>query len=485
MLFNSISFVLFFPLVTLGFFLLPHRYRWFWLLIASCGFYMAFVPVYILILGGTILIDYFAGIWIEKSEGKKRKWFLVLSLVANIGVLAFFKYWNFLNENLTELLGLFSKENPIPNLKILLPIGLSFHTFQAMSYTIEIYRGNQKAEKHFGIYSLYVMFFPQLVAGPIERPQNMLHQFHEKKRFDAQKAAEGLQLMLWGIFKKVVIADRLGIYVNEVYKNPDAHHGIPVLLAVFFFAIQIYCDFSGYSNIAIGAARVMGFDLMTNFNLPFISKSVTEFWRRWHISLSTWFNDYLYTPFVLNRRDWGMPAIVLGLLLTFFISGLWHGAAWTFVFYGLLQGFAIVYELLTKKWRKNLSKKTPVWIYNRLSVILTFSFVAFSLIFFRAKTFASALQVIKNIGMKNADLSAITQPFGNGDLHTNSFELLISFLMLFVLYFVQYFERKSSLIQIASGLKRPVRWSIYYAFLLLIIFFGVFANRQDFIYFQF
>lgn len=485
MLFNSISFVIFFPLVTMGFFLLPHRYCWFWLLIASCAFYMAFVPVYILILGGTILVDYFAGIWIEKSEGKKRKRFLILSLVANIGVLAFFKYWNFLNENLTDLLGLFKAGNPIPNLEILLPIGLSFHTFQAMSYTIEVYRGNQKAEKHFGLYALYVMFYPQLVAGPIERPQNILHQFREKKTFDAQKVAEGLQLMLWGIFKKVVIADRLGIYVNQVYSHADSYHGAAVFLAIFFFAMQIYCDFSGYSNIAIGAARVMGFDLVTNFNLPYLSKSVTEYWRRWHMSLTTWFNDYLYTPFVLNRRDWGMAAVVLGLLLTFFISGLWHGAAWTFICFGLMHGLAVVYELLTKKWRKNLSKKVPAWIYNRISVLLTFSFVAFSLIIFRARTFETALTIIHHLGFSRNSLAQLTQPFGTGDLHSNTVELLVSFLMLFILYAVQYFEKQKSLTEQTASLKRPVRWGIYYAFLLLIIFFGVFANRQDFIYFQF
>src|ERR1044072_3532769 len=206
MLFNSIAFVIFFPLVTAVYFLLPHRFRWMWLLGASCWFYMAFVPVYILILGGTIVVDYFAGLWISGSQGRKRKLLLALSIICNVGVVAFFKYWNFLNENLTELFGLFSANNPVPFLKILLPIGLSFHTFQAMSYTIEVYRGNQEPERHFGIYALYVMFYPQLVAGPIERPQNMLHQFHRKKHFTYDNLVAGLKLMAWGFFKKVVIA---------------------------------------------------------------------------------------------------------------------------------------------------------------------------------------------------------------------------------------------------------------------------------------
>jgi D-alanyl-lipoteichoic acid acyltransferase DltB (MBOAT superfamily) len=256
---------------------------------------MYFLPVYILILGFTIVVDYFAGIYIAQSEGRRRKMFLTASLIANIGVLAFFKYYNFLNFNISQLLGSFGYKDPIPHLDILLPVGLSFHTFQAMSYTIEVYRGHQKPEKHFGIYALYVMFYPQLVAGPIERPQHMLHQFHEKKQFNYDRVVQGLRIMLWGFFKKIVVADRLAIYVDAVYNNAHFHSGISMWMATWFFGFQIYCDFSGYSDIAIGAAKVMGYDLMTNFKRPlFNSKSVQEFWQRWHISLMTWFRDYLY-----------------------------------------------------------------------------------------------------------------------------------------------------------------------------------------------
>ncbi|MGZ3884299.1 MAG: MBOAT family O-acyltransferase, partial [Bacteroidia bacterium] len=302
MLFNSLAFLAFFPVVTALYFLLPHKIRWFLLLVASCFFYMFFKPVYILILFGTIIIDYYAGIKLEETaDKKKKKLFLVLSLVANIGVLVVFKYYNFINTNITDLLSAFGAHNPIPFLKILLPIGLSFHTFQAMSYTIEIYRGNQKAERHFGIYSLYVMFYPQLVAGPIERPQNVMHQFHETHRFDYTDVSAGLKLMLWGFFKKVVIADRLAIGVDEVYDHVHSYSGIALIMATVFFAIQIYCDFSGYSDIALGTARVMGFRLMTNFNRPYASRSVSEFWSRWHISLSSWFRDYLYIPLGGNR----------------------------------------------------------------------------------------------------------------------------------------------------------------------------------------
>lgn len=301
MLFNSFHFVFFFIIVTTLYFLLPHKYRWMVLLASSCYFYMAFIPIYILILGFTIIVDYFAGIWIEKSENKKRKLFLIASLIANIGVLAVFKYFNFLNDNLSIFLNNLGYENTIPRLGILLPIGLSFHTFQAMSYTIEVYRGHQKAERHFGIYSLYVMFYPQLVAGPIERPQNLLHQFKEKHYFEYERVVEGLKLMLWGLFMKLVVADRLAIYVDAVYNNTENHSGPTFILATIFFAIQIYCDFAGYSNIAIGSAKVMGFKLMTNFKRPYFSKNISEFWSRWHISLSTWFRDYLYIPLGGNR----------------------------------------------------------------------------------------------------------------------------------------------------------------------------------------
>lgn len=277
MLFNSIHFFLFFIVVTPLYFLSPQKFKWVLLLVASCYFYMVFVPVYILILGFTIVIDYFAGILLEKTVGKKRKYWLIASLIANIGVLAVFKYYNFLNNNLSEFLSSIGYHNIVPNLSILLPIGLSFHTFQAMSYTIEVYRGHQKAERHFGIYSLYVMFYPQLVAGPIERPQNLLHQFYEKHEFNYERVVEGLKLMLWGLFMKLVIADRLAIYVNAVYNNVGQHSGKTLALATIFFAFQIYCDFAGYSNMAIGAARVMGFKLMTNFNRPYFSRSISEF----------------------------------------------------------------------------------------------------------------------------------------------------------------------------------------------------------------
>ena len=268
MLFNSWQFFIFFPVVTTLYFIIPHKYRWFLLLTASCVFYAAFVPAYLLILGATIIVDYVAGIFIEKNNGKRRLFYLVISIVANVGVLAFFKYFNFFNDSVVSLAHFIGWNYPIGSLKILLPIGLSFHTFQAMSYTIEVYRGHQKAERNLGIYALYVMFYPQLVAGPIERPQNMIHQFYEKHYFEYQRVVDGLKVMAWGLFKKAVIADRLSILVDQVYNNPTEFSGFPLILATVLFAFQIYCDFSGYSDMAIGAAQVMGFKLMDNFNRP-------------------------------------------------------------------------------------------------------------------------------------------------------------------------------------------------------------------------
>jgi alginate O-acetyltransferase complex protein AlgI len=396
MLFNSFEFLVFFPIVTMLYYVLPHKLRWGMLLAASCAFYMFFIPKYILILFFTILIDYVAGIMIEKS-GRHKKAFLVISIIANVGVLAFFKYFNFFNDNVKELADLIGWNYSVKGLEFILPIGLSFHTFQAMSYTIEVYRGNQKAERNIGIYSLYVMFYPQLVAGPIERPQNILHQFYEKHDFNYEAVKNGLLLMGWGLLKKVVVADRLAEFVNPVFNNPHQYQGYQLIIATVFFLFQIYCDFSGYSDIALGSARVMGFKLMTNFNFPFASRSVTEFWRRWHISLSTWFNDYVFTPMITSLRDWGKFAIAFGLFITFFLSGFWHGAGWNFIIYGCMHGLALIYEFYTKKQRKKLFSKLPDIVNNNLSILFTLIFVGISWIFFRAQNATEGFYIITHL----------------------------------------------------------------------------------------
>jgi len=455
------------------------------LLLASCIFYMTFIPVYILILALTIVVDYFAGIYIEKSQGHRRKVFLTASIIANVGALAFFKYFNFLNGNMAELARLIHWNYPIGALDIILPIGLSFHTFQAMSYTIEVYRGKQKAERHFGIYSLYVMFYPQLVAGPIERPQNLIHQFREHHKFDYVDVTEGLKQMTWGLFKKVVIADRLAISVNQVYANPMLYHGLPSILATIFFAFQIYCDFSGYSDIALGAAKVMGFKLMQNFNKPYFSGSISEFWKRWHISLSTWFRDYLYIPLGGSRVvKWRWQ---FNLLIVFLLSGFWHGANWTYVVWGALNGFYLTFSVRTEKARKRFVSFIGLDGHPRthklIRVVITFSLICVAWVFFRAKDIQTALYILRHfsdafIGFPGGGWFRDSVYFLNG---FGRAAYLVVFLIVAVEFALMRYGRPINSLLQRSAL---IRWGIYYALGFGILLFGVFDNSQ-FIYFQF
>lgn len=486
MLFNSFEFLVFFPLVTVLFFALPHRMRWLLLLTASCIFYMYFIPVYILILFGTIVIDYFAGLYLEDTlEPRRKKLYLAASVVANVGVLAVFKYYNFFLDNINDAWGLLNGHpTALRYLGIALPIGLSFHTFQAMSYTFEVYYGRQKAERHFGIYALYVMFYPQLVAGPIERPQNILHQFHEKKVLDYNRLREGLSMMLWGMFKKVVIADNLAGMVNMAYDNPDQANPVALILASYFFAIQIYCDFSGYSDIAIGAARVMGYDLMENFRTPYVSQSIREFWSRWHISLSTWFRDYLYIPLGGNRAS--KPRWMFNLFIVFLISGIWHGANWTYVIWGALHGlylmFAIIKDDLFEK--SGLAKTGESGWIKPINVIITFHLALIAWVFFRANTVHDAFTVFRRLseadfslqGLRNALVYFSGTPNNIGNQVYNLF-MAVAFLC------IDPVMDKIAKRRIA--ISQPVfRYALYSAILAGIILFGFFGEVQ-FIYFQF
>ncbi len=476
MLFNSFHFVVFFGIVTLLYFALAHKWRWGWLLLASCYFYMAFVPVYLLILAFTIAVDYAAGLLIERAQGTRRKLWLLISLVANIGVLVFFKYYGFLYSNAGWLAEQLHGSNPLPALSILLPIGLSFHTFQAMSYTIEVYRGHQPAEKHFGIYALYVMFYPQLVAGPIERPQNLLPQFRELHVFDADRVFSGLKLMVWGLFKKLVIADRLGIYVDSAYNYHEQSSGVSLLLATFFFSFQIYCDFSGYTDIAIGAARVMGFNLMTNFRRPLLARSTADHWRRWHISLSTWFRDYVYFPMGGSRVK--IPRMYVNLMVVFLISGLWHGANWTFVIWGGLNGLYVVLGHITRRPRHWCWSLTGIPRHHRLDtffqIIITFSLIAFSRVFFRSENLDQALSIFRKMaGM-------------GGSLADESVTMLLY--AFFAVGFLLAVECRREFLpdRFSLSLHRLplVRQAWYAVLVLLILLVGVYDGGQ-FIYFQF
>lgn len=439
---------------------------------------MAFIPAYILILFFVITIDYIAGITIANAQGQRRKLFLLLSLAGNIGVLAIFKYFNFLNANLAGLAGAIGWNYPIPMLDLILPIGLSFHTFQSMSYTIEVYRGRYPAEKHPGIFALYVMFYPQLVAGPIERPYNLLPQLHRAQHFDYQRVTDGLKLMAWGFFKKLVIADRIADFVNPIYNHPTEHHGFALILATALFAYQIYCDFSGYSDIAIGSAQVMGFKLMQNFNRPYYAKSIGEFWRRWHISLSSWFRDYLYIPLGGNR----VPAWrhYFNVMTVFLISGLWHGANWTFVIWGGLHGAYLLIETWTESARAQFIRAIGLSKFpNALKLVqvtITFALVSLAWIFFRANSLNDAMYIAAHL---------ITPDVLN---LANVFTFLnmtkVALAAIIVLEIVQLVQRRGSLRAMIAAQPTWVRWAAYYLLVMSILLFGKFAE-QKFIYFQF
>lgn len=477
MLFNSLEFLFFFPVVTTLYFVLPHAARWSLLLIASCAFYMAFIPQYVLILFLTITIDYAAGIFIERTPNRRlKRIYLVVSLVATVLVLAVFKYFNFLNENVARIAQLLHWNYGIENLKIILPIGLSFHTFQSMSYVIEVYRGNQKAEKHYGIYALYVMFYPQLVAGPIERPQNLLPQFRERHAFDYTRVTNGLKLMAFGFFKKVVIADSLATVTAPVFTTPTDYAGHPLIIAILLFTFQIFCDFSGYSDIAIGSAQVMGFKLMENFNRPYASASIAEYWRRWHISLSTWFKDYVYIPLGGSRVS--RPRLYFNLFVTFLISGLWHGANWTYVIWGAMNGLYIIVSNITEPLRTSIADRMGISSFPRLQrawrVVFTFCLISFGWIFFCARSIGDSIYMLTHLFDGFVGRSTYTHLVVPGP----------ALLFILVLELVQYAHRDRGTRALYAHKPAVVRWSFYYAMVLCILIFGS-STEQKFIYFQF
>lgn len=479
MLFNSFEFAAFFLVVTVLHYTLPHRFRWLMLLVASCAFYVAFVPIYIFILFTTIIIDYVAAFYIDKSTGLKARIFLTISILSTCLVLFVFKYFDFFAANVDAFARLIHWNYSLAALHLILPIGLSFHTFQSLSYVVEVYRKKQKVERHFGIYALYVMFYPQLVAGPIERPQNLLHQFREKHAFDSEQVRSGLLLMAWGFFKKLVIADRLALYVNYVFANPKEFHGFTLAVGLVFFAYQIYCDFSGYSDIARGCARVMGFRLMLNFDRPYSARSISEFWRRWHISLSTWFRDYVYIPLGGSRTTtW---KLYRNLLIVFGVSGLWHGANWTFLLWGLLNGIYLIVEIATTGLRERIYGKigcvgNEFWL-AAVQICVTFGLTLFAWTLFRANTLSDAFHVWGNLW----DLSSRQSVTDGGFRYEDWF---IALFAIALLEFVEYLQRRFHASSQLFTSPTVMRWGAYYALASVLVLFGVF-NKSTFIYFQF
>ncbi len=491
MLFNSIEFLIFFPTVVLLYFLIPFRFRWLLLLIASYWFYMAWRVDYAIILVISTLIDYACGIGMSRysdEERHKRKPWLWLSLFSNLGILFTFKYYNFFNGAATDLANLLGVSYAAPAFELLLPMGISFYTFQTMSYSIDVYYGRIKAEKHLGIFALFVTFFPQLVAGPIERAGNLLDQLKVKHEFSYARVVSGLQLMAWGFFKKIVIADNLAELVNQVYNNPTEYDGFSLVLATIFFAFQIYCDFSGYSDIAIGSAQVMGFTLMENFRRPYFSKSIKEFWGRWHISLSTWFRDYLYIPLGGNRVvKWRW---YYNIFIVFLVSGLWHGANWTFIVWGALHGFYQIFGSLTAKQRDTIADKiglrSNAAFYKFMQVGTVFFLVCFAWVFFRANNITDAWYIIAHAF---SGIGNVTEIFSGDVRHVLFFDMnpkifYIAILSIIVMEMVHLQQRHGSLrVKLAE---RPIwqRWGLYYAVVATVLLLGHFGTGQ-FIYFQF
>jgi D-alanyl-lipoteichoic acid acyltransferase DltB (MBOAT superfamily) len=481
MLFNSIDYFVFLPLVAVVFFVTPIRWRWLWLLVSSYFFYMYWNPWYILLIVGSTLIDYQAGIEIFRSKSKRRKKrFLWISILANLGLLFTFKYFNFFGSQIELLLQSAGAEMEYSLfLDVLLPVGISFYTFQTMAYTIDIYRGYSEPERHLGKYALYVTFFPQLVAGPIERSKDLLRQFHFEYSFDYERVVQGLRLVLWGIFKKIVIADRLAMFVNKVYAAPEAHEGLVVWTASIFFLFQIYCDFSGYTDMAIGSARILGIRLSKNFdNRIYVVTSFSRFWRGWHITLTSWFRDYVYFP--LTKLQRGFWWILVATVITFTLNGLWHGAEWTFLIWGGLNGLFVAVETFIHKPKQQLYEhlKMPPWLQWALGFFVAFGLANLSIIFFRAMNVPDALTLIRN----SFHFEAIQ--IHQSIVLVSAFEFAVS-LGLIALMDLLHLQMKGERIDIWLG-RQPsaIRWLFYLVIFHLILYLGL-PEQNQFIYFEF
>ena len=486
MLFNSIQFLFFFAIVMVLYFAIPYRFRWFLLLAASYYFYMTIKPGFIAFILLSTFITYYAGLQMGKKESKsERKKFLLLGLVLNLGLLFLLKYYNFFGNSLSFLLTRFQIGYHIPALNLLLPVGISFYIFKSVSYSIDVYRGDQPPEKHLGHFALYVAFFPQLLAGPIERATRFLPQVREKFDFDYLRVAKGFRRMLWGLFQKMVIADNLAPLVDSVYNNPTHYQGTSLVLATVFFAFQIYCDFSGYSDIAIGAAQVLGYRTMENFNRPYFSSSVPEFWRRWHISLSTWLRDYLYMPMGGNRVP--IPRWYFNLFIVMLICGFWHGANWTFLIWGGLHGLYLALSAFTQRMRRKfyevIGLERVPRLHRYLKVAVTFSLISFAWIFFRANNVTDAFYVVSHLPIGWKSVLHI-QGLKETPFLALKFELIIAMFSMALLILVHWMERRGPIVENLS--RRPVwlRWSVYYSIVLSILLFGNIGVKQ-FIYFQF
>lgn len=494
MVFNSVDFLVFFPIVLLIYFIIPKKLRYVWLLVASYYFYMSWNPRYAVLIALSTVITYLSGVLIGKAEKKSRKnWIVAGSFVTNLGILFFFKYFDFALVNINRVLGRFGVEMIEKPFDVLLPIGISFYTFQALGYTMDVYRGEMKPEKNIFKYALFVSFFPLLAAGPIERSKNLLNQIRKADTFriwNYDNITGGAAMMLWGYFMKMVIADRLAILVDHVFLNYASYGATALIVAAIFFAFQLYCDFASYSLIAIGCAKIMGFSVMENFNTPYFALSIRDFWRRWHISLSSWFRDYLYIPLGGNRK--GKVRKYIHLMITFLVSGLWHGASFSFVAWGGLHGlYQVVGELtlpIREKMAKALHVKTECFSHKLLKGLVTFALVDFAWIFFRCNSLGESIAYIGRI-ISNPDPWALM----NGSLYTlglSQLEFGIALVSLVVLFLVDgiRYRKHMQLHEYLNTQSLWFRWGVYIFLAAAIFLFGIYGPGYDaaeFIYFRF
>lgn len=482
MLFNSIDFAVFFPLVFILYWFVANKnlkVQNALIVVASYVFYGWWDWRFLSLILFSTLVDYTIGMLLKKEERQtKRKYLLFISIFVNLGFLGLFKYYNFFLDNFVAAFSFFGKEFQIGSLKIILPVGISFYTFQTLSYTIDVYKRKLEPTKDFVAFAAFVSFFPQLVAGPIERASHLLPQFYSKRTFDYSKAVDGMRQVLWGLFKKVVIADGCAVYANMIFNDSASYSGSTLVLGALFFTFQIYGDFSGYSDIAIGVSRVFGFDLMRNFNFPFFSRDIAEFWRRWHISLSTWFRDYLYIPLGGSKGGVGMK--LRNTLIIFVVSGFWHGANWTFMVWGALNAIYFFPLLLAKKNRNNLDiiaqgKFLPT-LREFFSMLITFSLVVFSFIFFRSENLGHAFSYITEIA--SSSLFEIPE-FREMKI------ALITIVLVVIFMLIEWLGREGqyAISRIHIKQNRFVRWGFYFILAVTILLFS--GSKQEFIYFQF
>ena len=484
MLFNSFAFLAFFTAIVVAYYLIPHRFRWMLLLAASLYFYYTFNIGYVLLLLATILTVYLIALALGRAQGpgRKRLW-LILGVVISLAPLIVFKYFNFLADSIDSLLLTLRPTTVTPLLpkwEFLLPAGLSFYTFSCVSYVVDIYHEKLPPERHLGRFALYIAFFPKLLAGPIERVTTFLPQLRTPLRFTPEQVTLGLQLILWGLFKKVVIADRLALFVDSAYEMPALASPVALIIATYFYAFQIYCDFSGYSDIAIGVARVLGIDLMENFRRPYLARSVPEFWsqNRWHISLNTWFRDYLYIPLGGSR----VPKLrfYLNILAVFMVSGLWHGAAWTFVAWGALNGFFHLLTLAARGAKERIAKDfhLPGPLGTFLSIITTFHLILVTWVFFRAASFEDAFAVFSRVAQSFSSLPGLLRNYA----YTGEFYLSVGLIV--VLMLVEVLDEWRAFWARLSERPTYLRWAFYYALVFCLIIIGLWGQQQ-FVYMQF